>query len=131
MSYTGMSISAHVHPAISGFITDSVCCTFATGVLWTFVALLYMNHFKVTKTNKKKMQTTPFFIPCSTQKTHKNNPNPNSSLQNIQTIRICSLEICPFKISPSGNCFCQMQRAETKQILTNSCSLLVLKSKAK
>lgn len=53
-----------------------VCCTFATGVLWAFVALLYMNHFKVTKTNKKKMQTTPFFIPCSTQKNSQKQPQP-------------------------------------------------------
>lgn len=89
---------------------------------------------------EKEMETTPSFthpppLPPTPQKTQlqtQNNSNPETlSFQNMQTSRICSLEICMFRPFPSGNHFCQILRAEAKQILTTSFSLLVLKSMAK
>lgn len=88
-----------------------------------------MNHFKSTKTNKKKRyKPSPFLAPS--KNFTKTTLTQISSFKNIQTFRICSLEICLFETSPSGNYFCQMLKEETRQILTKFCSLLVLKSKA-
>lgn len=92
-------------------------------------SLTYESFASHQNQQENQKQTTLSLTLFPPKKTKPNNPE-TLSFQNMQTRRVCSLEICTFRLSPSGNHFCQMLKAEAKQILTTSCSLLVLKSMA-
>lgn len=134
-----MSISPHVHPEIPGFITDWRSIVLFSQDFCRLFLLPYTWNLQVTETSKKNrsklLPPSPHFPSSSPPPKKKLTQKPNQpqtlSFQNIQTSRVCSLEICMFKPFASGNHFCQILKAEAKQILNTSCSPLVLKSMAK